>query len=219
MKKRSRLQLVGVVLSLAVMCAELYTGKRNAIAVAFSAGAELADSSHVAAQGLKAPRKRLFTTGTWGGRGGQARFEERPLIGWTLTAVTVCAGEYVDEIWSAWSGPGAPTDQRSRECEAGTKGVFELEFGESLTMVRLRAGAWVDGIELVTNRGRRRWFGNSAGGVGVSTCEFNRHYRLSKEIIGFRGRRGAYVDSIGFVVRVEGERIPEPVFTCSDFLK
>lgn len=217
MKNLSERSLLGAALLLTFVSYEGHAGDRAAVAAAFSIDRATVDSPHATTQDLKAPRKRLFRTAAAGGKGGND-FEELPEIRWRLVAVVVCAGRYVDEIWSIWSGPDVPTGLRNRRCRSGAKNVFELKLGESLTMVRLRAGAWVDAIELVTSLGRRRWFGNSVGGVGVSTCEFDRNYRLSKEVVGFRGRRGAYLDALGFIVRVEGERIPDPPFSCSDFV-
>jgi hypothetical protein len=51
--------------------------------------------------------------------------------------------------------------------EGGDEFSLNARFGETLLGFNLRAGLWIDGIQILTSGGRRsEWYGNKDGGSG-----------------------------------------------------
>lgn len=70
---------------------------------------------------------------------------------------------------------------------------FRFNEGEYLQKMNLRCGLWLDAIQFVTSEGRKsKYFGNAYGG---------RYEEIAAppgyQIIGFRGRNGAWIDALG----------------------
>ncbi|KAH3670344.1 hypothetical protein WICMUC_004840 [Wickerhamomyces mucosus] len=79
--------------------------------------------------------------------------------------------------------------------ETGNFTDFSLEQGEKLSHFKIRSGAWVDAIQIITDRGRSSpMLGNTAGG-GEGSLSVPHDY----EIIGFYGSKGDWLDSIGVI--------------------
>ncbi|RKP31794.1 hypothetical protein METBISCDRAFT_13346 [Metschnikowia bicuspidata] len=95
---------------------------------------------------------------------------------------------------------GALGKTAPRECTIGrTTGestVFALQPGEHIARLNFRNGAWVDAVQIVTDRGRKSDMCGNKDGGHLSTLEppSSRH-----RIIGFYGYVGNWLDGIGIL--------------------
>ena len=84
-----------------------------------------------------------------------------------LRAVTVYHGQAVDGLAFAYDDGSTQLFGRRGPPGAGSEFVLDARRGESLTGFFIRAGFWIDGIEILTSLGRRSGvFGNRKGGTG-----------------------------------------------------
>jgi hypothetical protein len=71
---------------------------------------------------------------------------------------------------------------------------FELKPGEYPIKFVVRSGAWIDGLQIVTNTGRASpWFGGSGG--GLAEIEAPAGYQL----VGLYATAGHWMDSFGIM--------------------
>lgn len=76
----------------------------------------------------------------------------------------------------------------------GHSNEFKLQMGEKIMGYYIRSGAWVDGLQVITNNRRSDVFGNKNGGSGHELVPPQGY-----EIVGLSGNIQAWVYSIGIV--------------------
>jgi len=80
--------------------------------------------------------------------------------------------------------------------ETGSYSDFELQNGEEIVRFNIRNGAWVDGIQVVTNRNRSSpMFGNAQGGHLSSLMKPSK----DAEIVGMYFYLGGWLDGLGLI--------------------
>lgn len=76
----------------------------------------------------------------------------------------------------------------------GSPKEFRLQMGETITGFFVRSGAWIDGIQIITNMRRSDIYGNKTGGSGHELVPPHGY-----EVVGLTGNLGSWVNSIGLV--------------------
>lgn len=80
--------------------------------------------------------------------------------------------------------------------ETGSYSDFELQQGEEIVRFNIRNGAWVDGIQIVTNRNRSSpMFGNAQGGHLSSLVKPS----CDAQIVGMYFYLGSWLDGLGMI--------------------
>ncbi|THW76807.1 hypothetical protein D6D19_02802 [Aureobasidium pullulans] len=80
--------------------------------------------------------------------------------------------------------------------EGGDEFPINARFGETLLGFNLRAGLWIDGIQILTSGGRRSdWYGNKDGGSGCNLIP-PRGYSIA----GVYGTCGQWLDGFGLII-------------------
>ncbi|KAJ5141252.1 uncharacterized protein N7443_010779 [Penicillium atrosanguineum] len=79
----------------------------------------------------------------------------------------------------------------------GDEFVFDTRRGEILLGFYVRAGLWIDGVEILTSMGRKSGFyGNASGGSGHTLIP-----PLGYKIAGVSGSSGAWVDGFSLIIQ------------------
>lgn len=80
--------------------------------------------------------------------------------------------------------------------ETGSYSDFELGAGEKVHHFNLRSGKWIDGIQIVTDKGRvSPWYGKEEGGHGSVLETPTEEYT----IVGMYGYVGSWMDGLGVI--------------------
>ncbi|KAG9298748.1 hypothetical protein G9A89_012816 [Geosiphon pyriformis] len=107
-----------------------------------------------------------------------------------LTNIRVNAGDFIDGIKFFWSD----NTQSSHGGEGGIPHDFPLEEDELIVSLLVRSGAWIDGLEIRTNRGRTSgWLGGQGGSLHVLDVP------SGYEIVGLYGSCDCVLDSLGII--------------------
>lgn len=128
-----------------------------------------------------------------GGNGGGDFALETPNM---IKSIEIRHGGWIDAI--------AITDYDGNQKHTGGGGgggqasVFTLEDGEYLTEVSGKYGDFIGQITLKTNKGKTATYGAAGGNTGSNN--FNWEAGSGKAIIGFYGKAGGYIDSLGVMV-------------------
>ncbi|KAF2751810.1 zinc metallo protein-like proteinase [Sporormia fimetaria CBS 119925] len=106
-------------------------------------------------------------------------------------------------VWSGFALDGIEFIYQDAPCQLfGKRGGHASDFpldtrkGELLIGFGLRAGLWIDGLQLLTNLGRKsEWYGNAKGGSGHTLIP-PRGYTIG----GISGSCGAWVDGFSLII-------------------
>src|SRR5688500_15759729 len=72
-------------------------------------------------------------------------------------------------------------------------GSFVDLFDDVIIGFNIRHGAWIDGIQAITEQGPGKYFGGTGGGYDTFLCE------RGQKIVGVNIRSGYYIDALQFV--------------------
>jgi hypothetical protein len=134
-------------------------------------------------------------TTVMGGPGGAA-FVDRPPAGARVGAVAIGAGALIDSVRVVYETPDGRRYPSARHGgPGGGPCVIALEPDERILAIRGRYGAYIESIQLITNKGTSRICGGP-GGVAEYRIDVPRNHT----VIGFTGRAGTYLDAIGLAL-------------------
>jgi hypothetical protein len=133
-------------------------------------------------------------TSTVGGGGGKP-FTDDVFSGARVSEVHFFSGDYVDAIQMQYILPdGRKTLGPRRGGSGGGENVFRLDSDEYIVGLLVKYGEYIDSLQVKTNKRTSSRYGGSGGG---------NVYRLdipsANQAVGFTGRAGEYLDSIGLV--------------------
>jgi len=84
-----------------------------------------------------------------------------------LTSVRLYHGFALDGIEFIYEDATSQLFGKSGGSPGGSEFLLDTRRGEMVLGFNLRAGLWIDGIQILTSLGRRsEWFGNATGGSG-----------------------------------------------------
>ncbi|HLD67689.1 MAG TPA: jacalin-like lectin [Pseudomonas sp.] len=130
-------------------------------------------------------------------KGGEWVFRDYPnsnVSNWEIDRVDLWCGNVLDAIQTHWRGrPGSPVAGASVAGKklgggGGQCRSFQLEAGETIQAINVKAGEVVDSIRFHTNKRISDIYGGSGG---------NREKLLEGPVIGLLGRAGNVIDAIG----------------------
>jgi hypothetical protein len=108
--------------------------------------------------------------------------------GANATSIAVHAGAYIDGVEfgsNPFHGGGGGSDNS-----------FQLEPGEVVIGVQGRYGAYVDSLQIITNKRTSPKYGGNGG-----VQNFLLKVPAGERVVGFCGRSGAFIDAIGIVTQ------------------
>jgi hypothetical protein len=134
-------------------------------------------------------------TGIAGGSGGAPFSDSEPPSGGRILEVQIFSGEIVDAVQVLYELPNGRTVLGPRQGGPGGRAnVLRLDSDEYITRISGRYGDQIDSIRIQTNKRISPVFGGPGG---------KRDYRIGvpagNQAIGFIGRSGKYLDSIGLL--------------------
>jgi hypothetical protein len=113
-----------------------------------------------------------------------------------LTSIKVFHGLAVDGVEFRYEDSSSQLFGKRGGTPHGSEFIFDTRRGEILLGFYVRAGAWIDGIEILTSLGRRSGiYGNSKGGSGHTLIP-PRGYSIA----GVSGSCGAWMDSFSLII-------------------
>lgn len=136
--------------------------------------------------------------GPSGGTGGIEFKDENFRRQSRISSITIWHGAFIDGIaftiadWN--SGKVIKTVMHGGT--GGQPTSFKLQRDEYITKIEGRYGKYVDGIRIHTNFRRMPWFGGNGGKI-----PFTYEAPEGHKIIGFCGRGGSFIDSLGVLIR------------------
>jgi hypothetical protein len=140
--------------------------------------------------------QKLFRMGPSGGLGGSPFYDTNVPDNSRVLEVRVRHGSWIDAVQVVH-------DRGELSHHGGSGGRlsrFTLAQGEHIRAIGGRYGRFVDSIRILTDRRSSPIYGGSGGSV-----EFYYEAPEGFEIVGFLGRSGAYLDSIGVIMREIGQ--------------
>ncbi|HYD38656.1 MAG TPA: jacalin-like lectin [Allosphingosinicella sp.] len=130
------------------------------------------------------------TTGLHGGTGGTAFADPVPVPGQTfIKQIVIRSGSLIDSISTTYINPDGTTTVATHGGGGGQPTTIVFNPGETITAVTGRSGKFVDSLTILTSD--RRVFGPFGGTGGTP-------FVVNANILGFVGRSGTLIDSIGF---------------------
>lgn len=133
----------------------------------------------------------IYGSGIHGGLGGQPFLDDLTRAQ-RIRRITVRHGGYIDAIQVLWVDNDGKLQQGMRHGGGGgTESIFELDDDETIVEIRGRAGAYVDRLEFITNKGKHAAFGGQGGEP------FRIDIGSDRRLVGFWGRAAGLVDAIG----------------------
>lgn len=106
-----------------------------------------------------------------------------------------------DEDVSQEEGREIMSEIFGSQTETTLKTTFTLESDEKLTNIRVRSGAWIDGLDIETDKRCTEWL----GGAGGDVVEFN--FSPDQVLKAVVGTAGEIVGSIAFILKNTNEDI------------
>jgi hypothetical protein len=141
--------------------------------------------------------QQLYRMGPSGGVGGGPFFDKGMPSGSRVSEVRVRHGAWIDAVQMIHKlSDGQPLSLPRHGGGGGTRSVFRLGPGEYLRAVSGRYGRFVDSIRFYSNMKSSPLYGGRGGAV-----DFYYQAPADYEIVGFLGRSGKFLDSIGVVLR------------------
>jgi hypothetical protein len=148
------------------------------------------------------------STSVQGGPGGSPFADPEIPSGARVAEVYVFSGNEVDAVQMLYVLPNGRTMMGPHHGgPGGRQNVFRLDNNEYIVGLTGRCGAYVDSLQIQTNRRSSPIFGGPGG---------SRNYRIDvapgSQAIGFVGRSGAYLDAVGLAfipLRMRTERREE----------
>lgn len=96
---------------------------------------------------------------------------------------------------SCYSGSEVASDVHGSAPPSAVKTVLRLNHpAEKITSIKIRSGAWIDGIQVMTNLKSSTWL----GGTGGDQCLFT--FSCDRNIDSWCGTAGEFVGSLAFSV-------------------
>lgn len=113
-----------------------------------------------------------------------------------LTSVKVYHGLALDGLEFFYEDATSQLFGKRGGKPGGDEFVFDIRRGEILLGFYVRAGAWIDGIEILTSLGRKSGvYGNANGGSGHTLIP-----PLGYKVAGISGSSGAWVDGFSLII-------------------
>jgi hypothetical protein len=128
-----------------------------------------------------------------GGGGGTISFSDTPQIDFKISAIRIHAGRFIDSIQVIYNTPYGIQNSNKNGGPEGSEFVFYLNPNEYITGISIRHGDFIDALRFFTNLRSSALYGGS-GGVETNIQAPPRYH-----IVGFYGKYGAYLDSIGVI--------------------
>ncbi|KAJ5174438.1 uncharacterized protein N7482_000315 [Penicillium canariense] len=114
-----------------------------------------------------------------------------------LTSVKVYHGSAVDGIEFCYEDSTSQLFGKRGGKPGGDEFVLDTRRGEILLGFYVRAGLWIDGIEILTSLGRKSGFyGNAAGGSGHTLIP-----PLGYKIAGVAGSSASWIDGLSLIIQ------------------
>jgi hypothetical protein len=133
-------------------------------------------------------------TSTVGGRGG-APFADDVMLGARVSEVYVFSGDYVDAIQIEYILPDGRKVLGPRDGGlGGRQNTFRLDSDEYIVGLSVKYGEYLDSLQIQTNKRKSSAYGGF-GGSKISRVDVP----SGNQAIGFIGRAGEFLDSIGLV--------------------
>jgi hypothetical protein len=139
--------------------------------------------------------QRPGSTAISGGRGG-LDFEDVDIpSGSRVLEIRVFSGKFVDAIQMTYALPDGRELMGPRHGgEGGRESIFHIDSDEYVTGLSGRYGDYIDSLQIQTNKRKSPLFGGRGG-----EWEYRIDVPDGNQAVGFAGRAGKYVDSIGLV--------------------
>src|SRR5262245_30090901 len=115
----------------------------------------------------------------------------------SVVEVRVWHGKYIDGIQVVYQTPqGSRHELPAHGGQGGRLEIFTLDADEYITGICRKYAKYLGSLQIITNKQPSTFFGE--GGGGAEYC-----YQVpdGSEIIGFWGRNGQYLDSVGILAR------------------
>jgi hypothetical protein len=133
-------------------------------------------------------------TSTVGGRGGTP-FADDFMLGARVSEVYVFSGDYVDAIQIEYILPDGRKALGPRDGgPGGRQNMFRLDSDEYIVGLSVKYGEYLDSLQIQTNKRKSSTYGGF-GGSKSSRVDVP----SGNQAIGFTGRAGKFLDSIGLV--------------------
>ncbi|KAF7720113.1 Zinc metallopeptidase-like protein [Penicillium ucsense] len=114
-----------------------------------------------------------------------------------LTSIKVYHGDAVDGLEFCYEDMTSQLFGKRGGKPGGDEFVLDVRRGEILLGFYVRAGLWIDGIEILTSLGRKSGiYGNAQGGTGHTLIP-----PLGYKIAGIAGSSGSWVDGFSLIVQ------------------
>ncbi|KAJ5683740.1 uncharacterized protein N7477_000085 [Penicillium maclennaniae] len=114
-----------------------------------------------------------------------------------LTSIKVYHGSALDGIEFCYEDMTTQLFGKRGGKAGGDEFVLDTRRGEILLGFYVRAGLWIDGVEILTSMGRKSgFFGNASGGSGHTLIP-----PLGYKIAGVSGSSGAWVDGFSLIIQ------------------
>lgn len=135
----------------------------------------------------------LSVTRIVGGRGGSEFSDPDIPEEARVLEVRVFSGKYVDAVQMIYILPDGRVREGARHGgSGGSRNSFRLDSDEYITGISVRYGEFLDSIRIHTNKKTSQAFGGSGGGNLIQI-----DVPAGTQGVGFAGRSGDYVDSVG----------------------
>lgn len=114
-----------------------------------------------------------------------------------LTSIKIYHGRALDGLEFCYEDMTSQLFGKRGGKPGGDEFVLDVRRGEILLGFYVRAGLWIDGIEILTSQGRKSgFFGNASGGSGHTLIP-----PLGYKIAGVSGSCGSWVDGFSLIIQ------------------
>jgi hypothetical protein len=145
-------------------------------------------------------------TSVVGGGGGTPFTDGEIPSGSRVAEVHIFSGDFVDAVQMQYILPDGRKAMGPRHGgSGGGQSIFRIDTDEYIVGLNIRYGEYIDSLQILTNKRNSSYFGGSGG---------SNNYRMDipsgYQAIGFTGRAGEYLDSIGLTyiplsLRISGQ--------------